>query len=149
MVFFIWKWFFQLQKWIFQFENVFFQFQKWIFFIWKCFFRSLKWFTGLTILWYCALFWNERFCLFVCFFVSLYVYSSLARPFKIKIWTFILWLKIYRSRKIMQIWYLPTQCDTIMPHFMNLPLLTFLSLISKYKWMDSIRMTFHFLFIEK
>ena len=32
--------------------------------------------------------------------------------------------------------------------FHDLPLLTFLSLISKYKWMDSIRMTFLYLFIE-
>ena len=46
------------------------------------------------------------------------------------------------------IMYLPTQCDTIMPHFMNQSLLTFLSLISKYTWTDSIRMTLLYLFIE-
>ena len=70
----------------------------------------------------------------VCMFVCMFVYMcTLPWPdhSRLRSETFIIWLKIYRRRKIMQIWYLPTQCDTIMPHFLNLPLLTFLPLISK------------------
>ena len=38
--------------------------------------------------------------------------------------------------------------DSIIPHFRSLPLSTFLSLILRWEWMDSIRMTFY-LFIGR
>ena len=57
-----------------------------------------KWvsvFTGLTILYYSAQFWNEQFCLFI----FLYVYASLAKPFWNEIWNLFHIIDIYWSRK--------------------------------------------------
>ena len=83
----------------------------------------------------------------VCLDVCLFVYMcTLPWPdhSRLRSETFIIWLKIYRRRKIMQIWYLPTQCNNFNESTtFNISILHF-----KIKWMDSITIAVKYLVLQ-